>query len=50
MPDFIKDKRENYYKWLEKQVTEVLVQFKDEDPAWIPEPTLAAMLETYGEN
>tara|TARA_B100000287_G_scaffold433184_2_gene494302 strand:+ start:969 stop:1121 length:153 start_codon:yes stop_codon:yes gene_type:complete len=50
MPDFIKDKRENYYKWLEKHVTEVLVQFKDEDPAWIPEPTLNAMLESKGED
>ena len=48
MTDLIKDRRENYYKWLGKNVTEVLVQFKDEDPAWIPEPTLTAILEKYG--
>ena len=47
MYDLIQDRRETYSKWYQKHVTEVLVQFKDEDPAWIPEPTLAAMLEKY---
>ena len=47
MEKFIQNKRENHYKHLGKNVTEVLVQFKDEDPAWIPEPTLTAMLEKY---
>ena len=45
----IKDKREVYSKWYLKSVTEVLVQFKDEDPAWIPELTLIAMQESKGE-
>tara|TARA_B100000287_G_scaffold135740_1_gene127719 strand:+ start:276 stop:428 length:153 start_codon:yes stop_codon:yes gene_type:complete len=49
MSDLIKDKRETYSKWYQKHVTEVLVQFKDEDPAWIPEPTLDAILETMEE-
>ena len=35
--------RESYSKFLEKHVTEVEVQFKDEDPAWIPYNTLLAM-------
>ena len=32
----IKNTRKMYYKYLSKNVTEVLVQFKDEEPAWIP--------------
>ena len=43
----VKQVRESYSRFLQKHVTEVEVQFKDEDPAWIPEPTLAAMLEKY---
>ena len=35
--------RGTYSKWLQKHVTEVQVQFKDEDPAWIPYDTLLAM-------
>ena len=35
--------RESYSKWLQKSITEVEVQFKDEDPAWIPYETLLAM-------
>ena len=35
--------RESYSKWLQKSLTEVEVQFKDEDPAWIPYNTLLAM-------
>ena len=34
--------RESYSKWLQKSITEVEVQFKDEDPAWIPYNTLLA--------
>ncbi len=45
MENIIKNQRENYYKHLNKCVTEVLVQFKDEDPAWIPLDTLNAMKE-----
>ena len=41
----IKQVRETYSMWLQKHVTEVEVQFKDEDPAWIPYDTLLAMQE-----
>ena len=41
----VKQVRESYSKFLQKQVTEVEVQFKDEDPAWIPYDTLLAMQE-----
>ena len=37
--------RQNYSRFLQKHVTEVEVQFKDEDPAWIPYDTLLAMQE-----
>ena len=36
----VKMVRESYSKWLQKNITEVQVQFKDEEPAWIPYPTL----------
>ena len=39
----VKQVRESYSKWLQKSVTEVEVQFKDEDPEWIPYNTLLAM-------
>ena len=39
----VKQVRESYSKWLQKSITEVEVQFKDEDPAWIPYNTLLAM-------
>ena len=42
----IKMVRETYSKWLQKSVTEVQVQFKDEEPAWIPYETLLAMQST----
>ena len=32
-----------YYKYLSKNVTEVLVQFSDEEPAWIPLSTYEAI-------
>ena len=41
---YIKNTRENYYKHLDKNVTEVLVQVKEEDPSWIPYTTLIALL------
>ena len=45
----VKDVRETYSKWLQRCVTEVNVQFKDEKPAWIPYDTLLAMQNLYGE-
>ena len=39
----VKQVRESYSKWLQKSITEVEVQFKDEEPAWIPYDTLLAM-------
>ena len=42
----IKMVRETYSKWLQQSVTEVQVQFKDEEPAWIPYETLLAMQGT----
>ena len=41
----VKQVRESYSKFLQKHVTEVEVQFKDEEPAWIPYTTLLAMQE-----
>ena len=41
----VKMVRESYYKWLQRNVTEVQVQFRDEPPAWIPYETLLAMQE-----
>ena len=43
----VKQVRESYSRFLQKHVTEVEVQFKDEDPAWIPYDTLLAMQESY---
>ena len=45
----VKDVRETYSKWLQRCVTESNVQFKDEEPAWIPYDTLLAMQNLYGE-
>ena len=39
----VKMVRETYSKWLQRTVTEVQVQFKDEEPAWIPYETLLAI-------
>jgi len=41
----VKMVRETYSKWLQRHVTEVQVQFKDEEPAWIPYDTLLAIKE-----
>ncbi len=42
----VKSVRTVYDKFYQKNVKEVQVQFKDEDPAWIPYDTLIAMMET----
>ena len=39
----VKNTRETYSKELEKVITEVQVQFADENPAWIPLETLLAI-------
>lgn len=41
----VKNTRTVYNKSLESSVTEVLVQFKNENPAWIPYDTLIAIFE-----
>ena len=38
--------RQSWSMWLQKTITEVEVQFKDEDPAWIPYDTLLAMQDS----
>ena len=42
----VKNTRQTYSKHLEKVITEVQVQFDDEDPAWIPLETLLAIKKT----
>ena len=39
----VKMVRETYSRYLQKNFTEVQVQFKDEEPAWIPYETLLAI-------
>ena len=39
----VKNVREVYSRFLQRIITEVEVQFKDEEPAWIPYETLLAM-------
>ena len=41
----VKMVRETYSRFLQRHVTEVQVQFRDEDPAWIPYDTLLAIKE-----
>jgi hypothetical protein len=41
---FVKNTRTTYSIQYRKNFTEVLVQFADEDPAWIPMDTLNAMV------
>ena len=41
----VKMVRETYSRFLQRHVTEVQVQFKDEEPAWIPYDTLLAIKE-----
>ena len=39
----VQNTRKTYSRHLEKTIVEVQVQFKDENPAWIPLDTLAAL-------
>jgi len=41
----VKNVRESYNRFLQRIITEVEVQFKDEEPAWIPYETLLAMMD-----
>lgn len=43
---FVKNTRTTYSLQYRKNFTEVLVQFADEDPAWIPLNTLESMITT----
>ena len=40
----VKMVRETYSRYLQRHVTEVQVQFKDEEPAWIPYETYISMM------
>jgi len=40
----VKMVRESYSRYLQKNFTEVQVQFDEEEPAWIPYNTLLAMM------
>ena len=40
----VKNVRESYSRFLQRIITEVEVQFRDEEPAWIPYETLLAMM------
>mgnify|MGYP001479205842 FL=1 len=42
----VKNVRTIYDRFYQKNVKEVQVQFKDENPAWIPYDTLIAMMES----
>ena len=42
----VKNTRQTYDKQLERVITEVQVQFADENPAWIPLETLLAIKST----
>ena len=42
----VKMVRESYSRWLQRNITEIQVLFKDEEPAGIPYTTLLAMQET----
>ena len=43
----VKNTRQVYRKDLKKTITEVQVQFKKEEPSWIPYETLIAIQERY---
>ena len=46
----VKNVRTIYDRFYQKNVKEVQVQFKDENPAWIPYETLLSMLSLSIEN
>ena len=41
----VRNVRETYSRFLQRIITEVEVQFRDEEPAWIPYETLLAMMD-----
>jgi len=43
----VKNTRQSYSKFYQKEFTEVEVQIGTEDPAWIPLDTLVAIIEKY---
>ena len=45
----VKMVRETYSRWLQRNITEVQVQFMDEEPAWIPYDTLLAIQQSREE-
>lgn len=45
--NFVKNTRQSYSKFYQKEFTEVEVQVDSEDPAWIPLDTLLAIMEKY---
>ena len=44
---YVKNTRVSYSKFHQKKVREVQVQFKDEEPAWIPYETLLAIEDKF---
>ena len=44
---FVKNTRTTYSLQYRKNFTEVLMQFEDENPAWIPIETLEAMVKRF---
>tara|TARA_B100001094_G_scaffold220932_1_gene214990 strand:+ start:173 stop:358 length:186 start_codon:yes stop_codon:yes gene_type:complete len=46
----VKMVRESYSRYLQKNFTEVQVQFDEEEPAWIPYDTLLAMMRRIGDD
>ena len=45
--NYVKNTRQSYSKFYQKEFTEVEVQVDSEDPAWIPLNTLLAMRSIY---
>ena len=43
----VKNTRQSYSRFYQKEFTEVEVQIGTEDPAWIPPDTLVAIIEKY---
>ena len=45
--NIVKNSRQSYSKFYQKEFTEVEVQIGTEDTAWIPLDTLVAIIEKY---
>ena len=45
--NFVKNTRQSYSKFYQKEFTEVEVKVDNEDPAWIPLDTLIAITKKY---